>query len=236
MNFRRSIRVFDENKPLDSEKVKKCIELATLSPSSSNMQLWDFYHVTDKTLLQQLGKMCFGQKAGKTAQQLVVIVTRRDLYKKRAAAVLEREIENVKKNSPKERLEKRLKDRKEYYGRTMPFLYAYFFGLLGLVRKIIVSVMGLSRPVYREVGEGDMRVTAHKSVGLAAQTFMLAMAEQGYDTCPMEGFDSIRTRKLMKLPRKAEINMIIACGIRKGTEGIYGDRHRVPFEQVYTRI
>ena len=34
-----------------------------------------------------------------------------------------------------------------------------------------------------------MRVTAHKSCALAAQTFMIAMANEGYDTCPLEGLD-----------------------------------------------
>ena len=44
LNYRRSVRVFDKTKPLDPEKVKHCLELATLAPNSSNMQLWEFYH------------------------------------------------------------------------------------------------------------------------------------------------------------------------------------------------
>ena len=37
LNYRRAVRVFDKNKPLDPEKVKHCLELAALAPSSSNM-------------------------------------------------------------------------------------------------------------------------------------------------------------------------------------------------------
>ena len=81
-----------------------------------------------------------------------------------------------------------------------------------------------------------MRVVVHKTCGLAAQTFMIAMAEIGYDTCPLEGFDSRRVKKILKLPRSTEINMIIPCGIRKGTRGIWGERYRVPFEEVYKNI
>ena len=40
LNFRRSVRRYDKNKPIDPEKVKHCLELATLAPNSSNMQLW----------------------------------------------------------------------------------------------------------------------------------------------------------------------------------------------------
>jgi nitroreductase len=62
-------------------------------------------------------------------------------------------------------------------------------------------------------------------------TFMLAMKAAGYDTCPMEGFDSKRVSKLHNLPSGAEISMIIGCG--KGLpEGIYGKRFRVSNEEL----
>jgi nitroreductase len=95
--------------------------------------------------------------------------------------------------------------------------------------------VGLFRPIFYQVSEGDMRVVVHKTCALAAQTFMLAMAHEGYDTCPMEGFDSRRVKRLLKLPYGAEINMIISCGIRE-ENGIWGDRMRVPFEEVYKKV
>jgi nitroreductase len=61
---------------------------------------------------------------------------------------------------------------------------------------------------------------------------MVSMAAQGYDTCPMEGFDSQRLKKVLGLPNKAQISMVIGCGIRS-KEGIYGPRFRVPFKEVY---
>ena len=72
----------------------------------------------------------------------------------------------------------------------------------------------------------------HKTCDLAAQTFMLAMANQKYDTCPMEGFDSRKVKDILKLPHGAEINMVISCGIR-ANNGIWGDRMRLPFDEVY---
>ena len=68
--------------------------------------------------------------------------------------------------------------------------------------------------MYREVTSSDLRVVVHKSAALAAQNFMLSMSSSGYDTCPMEGFDSVRVKKILNLPSSAEINMIIGCGIR----------------------
>ena len=82
----------------------------------------------------------------------------------------------------------------------MPFVYARFFGILGLLRKLLANIISIFRPMMLEVSENDIRVTAHKSCALAAQTFMIAMANEGYDTCPLEGFDSRRMKKLLKLP------------------------------------
>lgn len=235
LNFRRSVRVYDQEKPIDAEKVKQCLKLATLAPNSSNMQLWEFRHITNPELMAKISKACLNQTATSTASQIVVFVTRRDLFRKRAKFVLEFEKGNIQRNSPAERQAKRIRDRELYYGKIMPLLYARFFGLLGLFRVILTKGIGLFRSITREVSENDVRLVVHKSCALAAQTFMIAMANEGYDTCPLEGFDSKMLKKALKLPYGAEVNMVVSCGIRKGNEGIWGERCRVPFEEVYSR-
>ncbi|MFK8275169.1 nitroreductase family protein [Capnocytophaga cynodegmi] len=235
LNYRRAVRLYDETQPIETEKVRECLELAQLAPTSSNMQLWEAYHVTDKSVLAKLTEACLSQSAAKTAQQMVVFVTRQDLYKERAKAILEFEKGNVQRNSPSERQAKRIKDRETYYGKLMPFLYRRCFGLLGWVRKIMVLSIGLFRPIVRQVSEAEVRTVVHKSCALAVQTFMIAMSEKQYDTCPLEGFDSKLVKKALKLPSDTEINMIITCGIRKDG-GIWGERFRVPFEEIYHQV
>ena len=236
LEFRRSVRVYDEAQKIDTEVVKKCLALSTLAPSSSNMQLYEFYHITNPEALKKLSVACLDQTAASTAQELVVFVVRQDLYKKRSQEVLSFERENIRRNSPAERQEKRIKDREMYYGKIIPFLYARFFGILGFFRKMIAVPVSFFRPMVLQVSENDARIVAHKSCGLAAQTFMIAMANEEYDTCPMEGFDSKRVKNILNLPSGAEINMVISCGKRKGNEGIWGERYRVPFDEVYKRI
>jgi nitroreductase len=107
---------------------------------------------------------------------------------------------------------------------------------LGIFRKLLTSGISLFRPMTTFVSESDVRAVVHKSCALAAQTFMIAMANEGYDTCPLEGFDARRVKKILNLPARVEINMIIPCGIRNGNKGIWGDRYRVPFEEVYKRV
>ena len=59
INYRRSVRKYDPEKPIDSKVVKKCLEQAVLAPNSSNMQLWEFYHVTNSELKTKISKYCF---------------------------------------------------------------------------------------------------------------------------------------------------------------------------------
>lgn len=236
LNYRRAVRNYAPDKELDTQKVKHCLELATLAPSSSNMQLWEFYHVTNPEVIQQLAVASLGQSAVSTAKELVVFVTRQDLHKKRAKTILDFERGNLQRNSPAERVEKRQKDREMYYSKLMPFLYSRFFGLLGGFRKVLTTSISLFRPLTTTVSESEVRTVVHKSCALAAQTFMLAMANEGYDTCPLEGFDSRRVKTILNLPCRAEVNMIISCGIRNGNKGIWGERFRVPFEDVYREV
>lgn len=236
LNFRRSVRKYITDLDLDVEKVKHCIELATLAPNSSNMQLWEFFHITDRTMIDKMAHAALSQPAVSTANQLVIFVTRRDLHRKRSKQIIAFESENIKRNSPGDSHERRMKGREIYYNKMIPFLYTRFFGLLGLFRKALTMTVSLFRPMFIETSEADQRAVLHKTCALAAQTFMIAMANEGFDTCPVEGFDSRRVKKLLKLPASAEINMIVSCGYRDGNKGIWGDRFRVPFDEVYKKI
>lgn len=87
---RRSVRIFEQDKPFDHDVVKKCLEAAILSPNSSNLQLYNFIRIPESSQLKDpLAKLCMGQKAAITARELVVVVTRRDLWKSRAEANFE---------------------------------------------------------------------------------------------------------------------------------------------------
>ncbi len=232
IHYRRSVRIYDAEKPIDTLKIKECIVLASLAPNSSNMQLWEFNHITSPLIKKKMIPLCFGQNTAKTAQQFVVITVRKDQWKKRQQANLRNVDMLYGKGTPKAKQSKREKVARSYYGKLMPFAYTDFLGIFGLFKYLLSLVMGLFKPMYREVRKQDIRVMAHKSAALAAQNFMLSMAAIGYDTCPMEGTDTWRIKRLLNLPFGAEINMVISCGIRK-PEGVYGDRFRVPFETVY---
>jgi nitroreductase len=229
VRIRRSVRRYKKTE-INDDDVKDSILHASLAPNSSNLQLWEFYHVTSEKLMNRISEACFNQPAARTANQFVVIVTRKDLWNKRRIFNI-----NTIKNKTLNTSDKSLKNRDlalKYYKYLIPTIYKEFFGLLGYIRYINAMIIGLFRPIYRQVTNSDMRVVAHKSSALAAQNFMLSMTSKGYDTCPMEGFDSLRVKRILSLPYSSEINMVISCGIRDD-DGVYGKQIRVPFDDIY---
>lgn len=234
ISYRRSTRVY-KDECIDSEKVKQCLVNASLAPTSSNLQLWEFYHITDKETLSKMAVACLNQNAAKTSQQLVVVVARKDLWRKRAKANIEFLNKVYDKEDLSERDLKRKKMALDYYGKLIPTIYTDFFGILGFIKYIIFQIIGFFKPIYRQTRLSDMRIVAHKSAALAAENFMVSMAAIGYDTCPMEGSDTLRVKRILKLPNSAEITMVIGCGLRDD-KGIYGPRFRVPFDEVYYEI
>ena len=141
---RRSIRIFKDI-DLDINKVKNCLFNASLAPNSSNLQLWEFVHVVDKQVMKKLFPACMNQNAAKTANQLVVFVTRKDLWKSRAKSNIDFLNKSFDEN-PKGNTEKRRKTVLFYYKSLVPTLYTSFFGILGYIRYFIFQIVGLFRP------------------------------------------------------------------------------------------
>jgi nitroreductase len=231
IDFRRSNRKFDPSLTVPAEVIKKSLERAILSPNSSNMQLWEFYWIRSEEMKKKFIPICLNQSAARTAQEIVVFVTRRDLWSKRAKWNYQ-----MIKESSKGQSHTLAKGGLDYYSKAIPLVYMRDpIGIMGFIRRSICFVMGLTRPFVRLGGNAEQRITVHKSCALAAQTFMLSIAAEGFHSCPMEGFDKLRAKRALGLPLGAEINMIIAVG--KGTEeGIWGPRFRVPYDEVVFEV
>ena len=228
---RRSMRKYDQVEPYDKEIVRKSLELAILSPSSSNMQLWEFYRIVSPEAKAKIAHYCLDQNTASSAGELVVFVARPDFVKRSIKLNLElvNDPNSFEKESHREK-------RRAYYSKTMPLFYSRdFLFIFSLLKKLLVTLIGFKRPIVREVTVVNKKVTIHKSIALAAQTFMLAVKSYGYDTCPMEGVDSKRIKRFLKLPSQAEINMVISVG--KGLpEGILYPQKRYDYDVVVKEV
>lgn len=223
---RRATRIYT-NQSVPEEVIQRSLKRATLAASSSNLQLWEFYHVKSEDKKDKLKAFCFNQLAARTAPELIVIVVRRDLYKQRAKNVFSLMQKTFDGKHPRGQ-----KLTENYYNYLIPFLYFKdYTRISGIIKKIIVSIVGLFKNVYYQVTESEIQTVAQKSAALAAAHFMLSIAAEGYDSCPMEGCDTKRIKSLLNLPLGASINMVISVG-KAADEGIFGERIRIPNEEV----
>ncbi len=76
------------------------------------------------------------------------------------------------------------------------------------VRNALVPMI---KPFY-EGRDQVQRDEAMRSVGIAAQTLMLAAKDMGYDSCPMIGFDADAVGKLINLPDDHVVGMLLTIG------------------------
>lgn len=212
---RRSVRKFT-NKPIPDEIVNQCLDLALLAPTSSNLQCWEFYWVKTPAIKTKLAEHCFNQSAARTAATLIVAVARTKSWPR----IRQQMLAHLKTLPPNKGLT-------DYYEKVVPFVYGQGpFSIFWPIKKLILFTVGLFRVVPREpVGRKEMITWASKTVALACENLMLAFRAAGYDTCPMEGFDEHRVRKLLKLPGDAKVVMVIGAGERE-VGGVYGERIR----------
>ncbi|MGL5391300.1 MAG: nitroreductase family protein [Shewanella sp.] len=220
VTYRRAIRKYDSEFNFDPQVIADALQLATMAPNSSNMQMWEFYRVKSPAMLEKMKGYCLGQNAAKTANELVVFVTAPQKWKDRAnmnARVIRKAFAS-KPNTPEHVF--------AYYEKDMPYLY----GGEGMV-----EYKGLTGEEANLKRKEDVRVILNKSVALAAMTFMYALSEAGYDSCPMEGFEEEKIKALLDLPAEADVCMVVSCGKRL-PEGVYGPRLRVDLSDVAKEI
>ena len=217
LRSRRSVRRFT-GEPLDDKAVERALGAALLAPNSSNLQLWQFVRVKSPTARADLARAAMGQPAATTASEIIVCVSRPDqwqLHRDALLALLGRE-----------RVGKSVVD---YYERIVPLTYRVGpMGVGGWVRSWTARLLSYLRPTPQfDGGRTYPRIVAIKSCALACENLMLALRAEGYDTCPMEGFDSRRVAKALALEGEFDIPMLIAVG-KRAEGGVYGQQVRFP--------
>jgi nitroreductase len=232
VHARRSVRKFEPRQLFDHHAVTKALELAILAPNSSNLQTWEFYRVADPATIESLVPLCLKQSAARTASELVIFVARQDLWKKRCAWHLQNIHDDIKAERGNPSLHQKAI---RYYTKSLPALYRTdWFGIFRFLRWANLVWYDLrGKALIRWKSRNDIRLVCHKSVALAAAHFMLAMKDQGFDTCPMEGFDEKKVKKRLQLP--GDLVMIVACG-KGAAGGVYYERKRLPWEEVVFEV
>ncbi len=92
--------------------------------------------------------------------------------------------------------------------------------VLAPAKAVLLWAIGQFRPMMRgPFGRSEQQMWAIKTTALACENFMLALAAAGYDSCPLEGFDEPKVKRLFALTAEARVVMVIAAG-RRGPHGL----------------
>lgn len=86
------------------------------------------------------------------------------------------------------------------------------------------------KPFY-EGKDWQQRDEAMRSVGIAAQTLMLAAKAMGYESCPMIGFDSEKVAELINLPDDHVVGMMLTIG--KGIKAAWPKPSYISDDEVF---
>ena len=225
---RRAIRRFD-GKPIPEEVMRDCLRDAILAPSASNLQCYEFYWLRDEQKKSKLPALCLQQPAATTAGELIVVVSRVDLWKSHLEKMTD-----IMTDDGRKPIKGPVRD---YYENIVPMLMTTDrWGFHNLKRRLMFWYRGRSEPTVNDpVTKGDHRVYGHVQASLAAETLMLSLAAHGYETCPLGGIDKRGIGQLLKLPPTAEVTMVIAAGT--GTpDGLISPRARLPFDDLVKEV
>lgn len=218
MRERRSVRAYLPERIPDSV-LEACFDLAILAPTSHNLECWQMIDVRDTNRLAALRHLCLDQPAAATAPHLIVAVARPDLWRRGRTLMLAHIQQEKADPTLPEALREFLPLFELKYRLQIPFLFMDGpFHILAPLKRFLMWCRAWFKPTMRgPFGRHEQALWAVKTAALACENLMLALSAHGFDSCPMEGFDEPRVKRLLGLPRKAEIVMVIAAG--RGAEG-----------------
>jgi len=215
LESRRSVRTFLPD-PIPETILEACFGAAIQAPSSHNLEIWRFIEVRDPKIRASLNYFCLNQAQVLQAPTLVVVVARPDQWREGCKQILKRLEQHVKSSDIDDNYQAWIPRLLKKYQFYVPLLFDEGpLGLLNPLKAVLFWCMGIFKPMYRgHFGKAEREIWAIKTAALACENFMLALTAAGYDSCPLEGFDEIRVKKLLSLPHAARVVMVIVAGRR----------------------
>ena len=198
---RRAVRGFTDQ-PLQHGILDRLLDAARWAPSGYNLQPTHFIVVTDPALKRKLRVACMGQKQVEQAPATVVFAgDRRVLSNNFRKMIAHEEEAGALHPTYKLSLEK-----------FVPL--AFDTGPAGVGWLWKATLPGLRRMALPtpELPAVHRRYWLAKQVSLSAMVFMLAATAAGLSTCPMEGFDEPRVKKILHIPAYMVVVMLVPVG------------------------
>jgi nitroreductase len=218
---RRAVRSFNTD-PLPDGMLDRLLDTTRWAPSGYNLQPTHFLTVTDPALKTPLRKACMDQKQIEQAPATVLFLGDRRVALTHFRAVLQHE-EEAGAMHPKY---------KATLEKFVPLAFHTGPAGLGWLWKATLPPVRRLAAATPELPAIHRRYWLAKQVSLSAMLFMLAAAAAGLGTCPMEGFDEGRVKRLLQIPKHLVVVMVVPVGFSADGEQ---KRTRLPLEKLIHR-
>jgi nitroreductase len=198
---RRATRHF-QSRPVEDTDIQTLLEAARWAPSGYNLQPTHFIVIREPQQRQRLAWACMNQRQVSEAPATIVLAGDKDVTTNHFEQVLEMERQAGAIDA-------------EYQALLRKYVpLAFRTGPLGLnwLWKALLPPLARCFTAVPSIPAVHRRYWLAKQAGLAAMNLMLAAEMQGLATCPMEGFDPRRVRKVLALPRSIEPMIILPLG------------------------
>lgn len=198
---RRAVRRFRPD-PVPEQLIVRLLDTARHAPSAFNYQPTRFILVTDKGLRRRLKRACLNQRQVMEAPAIIVLTADRRLQRTQLDRIIGSDIATGAIDAE--------------YGERLRRLVSFALarGPLGLgllLKSVLVPFLRLFKPMPA-IPAANMRLWLTKQAMLPAMILLLAAAEAGLATAPMEGFDERRVKRVLGLPCSVVVPLVIAMG------------------------
>ena len=200
-NDRRAVRDFDP-KAVPRETLEHLLRLAQTAPSSYNLQPVHYYIATQQQLKEQLLGPCINQKAILTAPVLVAFAVDRDAAEHNFERLYHQDLERGILTDAK----------MDFYTRAVDMSFSHKpFGMGWVAKAIFAPILRFFTPVPTLPAVQKSSWTGFHG-GMSSMLFILAAQSEGLSTCPIGAFDEGRVKKVLSIPRRFDVPIIVAVG------------------------
>jgi nitroreductase len=215
---RRAVREFDP-KPVTKETIESLLKLAQATPSSYNLQPVHFYVVTNQQMKEQLLHPCLNQKSVLTAPVLVAFAVDRDASEHNFERLYTQDLDRGLLTEEK----------KDVYERAVEMSFSHKpFGMGWIAKALLAPVLRIFTPVPALPAVQKGSWTGFHA-GMSSMLFMVAAASKGLATCPIGTFDEGRVKKILSIPSRFDLPIVVALGYSAERPVA---RAKLPFEEI----
>lgn len=203
---RRATRHFRPD-PITDEELALILEAGRWAPSGYNLQPIHLQVIRDPQTKARLRKVCFDQPQITEAPVILILTGDRQVERAHLEKMIAQEIEAGAIDAG-------------YAKKIRQFVGLGFNrgpgGIFQLTKFLLAPVVHFFAP-FPELPGLRMRTWLNRQAGLTAMNLMMAARAADLATCPMEGIDEARIRKILGLSRRWVIPLMISLGHARDT-------------------